>query len=109
MIKASHERISEEDKGFSQFIIEDLDVVPEYLSSKACPKSFSDGFFGSKAACKVGDGILEFVAVILLSLREEAIEKVETVALDAGAHSSDFDDVVAKASCHGYFSSESSE
>ena len=72
--------------GLSLFIVENLNVVPGELCAKSGAKSFGDGLFCAKTAGEMGRGILEFVAVILLALREEAIQKVETVPLDAGAN-----------------------
>ena len=95
VVEALLEGFFEVDDGFAEIVVEDFDVVPGDFGAEAGAEGLGNGFFGGKTARKVGDGIFEFIAVILLALGEEAIEEVLAVPLDALAHPLDFDDVVA--------------
>ena len=78
------------DDGLSLFIIEDFNVVPGQFGAKSGAKRLGNRFFCAKTAGKMGRRVLEFVAIILLALREEAIQKMEAMPFDAGANAIDF-------------------
>lgn len=64
------------DFGLALGVAEDFDVVPGELRSKAGAERLCDGLLGGKAPRKVGDMVFKFIAIILLALRKETIEKV---------------------------------
>lgn len=85
----------EVDVGFAVFVAEDFHVVPGEFGAKASAEGLRYGLFGGKAARKVGDRIFEFVAVVLFTLREYAIEEMLPVPFNTLPHTLDFDDIVA--------------
>lgn len=76
----------EEDDRLASIIGKNFEIVPSEVGAEAGAESFSESFFGSEAAGEMGHGIFEFIAVVLLALGKEAIEKVMTVSLNALPH-----------------------
>ncbi len=95
VVEALLEGFFEVDDGFAEVVVENFDVVPRDFGAEAGAEGLDNGFFGGEAARKVGDGVFEFIAVVLFALGEEAVEEMKAVPVDALAHPFDFDDVVA--------------
>ncbi len=81
----------------AEIVAEDFDVMPGDVFAEAGAERFYDGFFGCEAASEVGDRVLKFIAVILLSLGEEAIEEMLSMPFDALTDTVDFDNVISEA------------
>lgn len=87
----------EHDFGLSILVVKNFQIVPRKLAAESSAQRFCNRFLRGKPSCKVGNWIFEFVAIVLLSMGEKAVQEVESMPLDALSHAGDFDDVVAKA------------
>lgn len=78
------------------FVVKNFDVMPGDLGAKASAKGFDYGFFRCESAGEVGHGVFVFIAIILLALGKEAVEKMLPMSFDAFTDPVDLDDIGAE-------------